>query len=76
MVTLWCRCIPDGKYQQAMGMAVECSRLDKLEEAIVQCDSIHGALWYFINISHQYVSYREYRCEVRQIFISSENYIV
>jgi hypothetical protein len=23
MVTLWCRCIPDGKYQQAMGMAVE-----------------------------------------------------
>ncbi|KQJ84467.1 26S proteasome non-ATPase regulatory subunit 1 homolog A [Brachypodium distachyon] len=58
------KCILDGKYQQAMGMAVECRRLDKLEEAIVQCDNIHGALSYCINLSHQYVSHREYRCEV------------
>jgi hypothetical protein len=66
---LCCRCILDGKYQQAMGMAVECRRLDKLEEAIVQCDNIHGALSYCINLSHQYVSHREYRCEVRAFYV-------
>jgi hypothetical protein len=52
MVTLWCRCIPDGKFQQAMGMAIECRRLDKLEEANAQCDKIHETLSYCINISH------------------------
>lgn len=59
------RCILDGKYQQAMGMSVECRRLDKLEGAISRCDNIHGALSYCINLSHQYVSHREYRLEVR-----------
>ena len=59
------RCILDGKYQQAMGMAVECRRLDKLEEAIVRCDNIQGALSYCITLSHQYVNHREYRLEVK-----------
>ncbi|VAH21529.1 unnamed protein product [Triticum turgidum subsp. durum] len=63
------RCILDGKYQQAMGMAVECRRLDKLEEAIVQCANIHGALSYCINLSHQYVSHREYRSEVLRCLV-------
>ncbi|KAK3121303.1 hypothetical protein QOZ80_8BG0650410 [Eleusine coracana subsp. coracana] len=58
------KCISDGKYQQAMGMAVECRRLDKLKLAISQCDNIHGALSYCINLSHQYVNHREYRCEI------------
>nr|CAE03647.2 OSJNBa0060N03.12 [Oryza sativa Japonica Group] len=51
------------QYQQAMGMGVECRRLDKLESAIVRCDNIHGALSYCINLSHQYVNHREYRFE-------------
>uniref|UniRef100_A0A453CSJ8 26S proteasome non-ATPase regulatory subunit 1 homolog n=1 Tax=Aegilops tauschii subsp. strangulata TaxID=200361 RepID=A0A453CSJ8_AEGTS len=63
------KCVLDGKYQQAMGMAVECRRLDKLEEAIVRCDNIHGALSYCINLSHQYVSHREYRCEVLRCLV-------
>jgi hypothetical protein len=58
------RCILDGKYQQAMGMSVECRRLDKLEAAISRCDNLHGVLSYCINLSHQYVSHREYRLEV------------
>ncbi|VAH09609.1 unnamed protein product [Triticum turgidum subsp. durum] len=68
-VTLCCRCILDGKYQQAMGMAVECRRLDKLEEAIARCANIHGALSYCINLSHQYVSHREYRSEVLRCLV-------
>ncbi|XP_062191510.1 26S proteasome non-ATPase regulatory subunit 1 homolog A-like [Phragmites australis] len=60
------KCILDGKYQQAMGMAVECRRLDKLEGAVSQCDNLHGALSYCINLSHQYVHHREYRFEILQ----------
>uniref|UniRef100_A0A0D9ZQF2 26S proteasome non-ATPase regulatory subunit 1 homolog n=1 Tax=Oryza glumipatula TaxID=40148 RepID=A0A0D9ZQF2_9ORYZ len=63
------KCILDGKYQQAMGMAVECRRLDKLELAIVRCDNIHGALSYCINLSHQYVNHREYRFEVLRCLV-------
>ncbi|CAD6262383.1 unnamed protein product [Miscanthus lutarioriparius] len=63
------KCILDGKYQQAMGMAVECRRLDKLDEAIVRCDNIQGALSYCINLSHQYVNHREYRFEVLRCLV-------
>ncbi|KQJ95640.1 26S proteasome non-ATPase regulatory subunit 1 homolog A [Brachypodium distachyon] len=63
------KCILDGKYQQAMGMAVECRRLDKLEDAISRCDNLHGALSYCINLSHQYVSHREYRCEILRCLV-------
>ncbi|VAH09610.1 unnamed protein product [Triticum turgidum subsp. durum] len=52
-----------------MGMAVECRRLDKLEEAIARCANIHGALSYCINLSHQYVSHREYRSEVLRCLV-------
>lgn len=60
------RCIMDGKYQQAMGIAIECRRLDKLEEAITRSDNVHGTLSYCINVSHAFVSRREYRREVRR----------
>ncbi|KAL6843181.1 hypothetical protein ACP4OV_026894 [Aristida adscensionis] len=60
------KCIVDRKYQQAMGMAVECRRLDKLEGAISHCENLHGALSYCIDLSHQYVNHREYRCEILQ----------
>lgn len=61
------RCIMDGKYQQAMGIAIECRRLDKLEEAITRSDNVHGTLSYCINVSHAFVNRREYRCEVRRL---------
>ncbi|KAG1364182.1 26S proteasome non-ATPase regulatory subunit 1 [Cocos nucifera] len=63
------KCILDGKYQQAMGMAVECRRLDKLEEAISHSDNVQGALSYCINLSHSFVSHREYRCEVLHLLV-------
>lgn len=58
------RCITDGKYQQAMGIAIECRRLDKLEEAITKSDNVQGTLSYCINVSHSFVNLREYRHEV------------
>ncbi|GMH20299.1 hypothetical protein Nepgr_022140 [Nepenthes gracilis] len=58
------KCIFDGRYQQAIGMAIECRRLDKLEEAIMRSDNVQGTLSYCINLSHAYVNWREYRHEV------------
>ncbi|KAI7979534.1 hypothetical protein LOK49_Contig312G00003 [Camellia lanceoleosa] len=57
------KCILDGKYQQAIGMAIECRRLDKLDEAIMRSDNIHATLSHCINISHSFVNLREYRHE-------------
>ncbi|CAO2817003.1 unnamed protein product [Amaranthus hypochondriacus] len=61
------KCIVEGRYQQAMGMAIECRRLDKLEEAIMRSDNAPGSLSYCINVSHSYVNQRQYRLEVLQL---------
>lgn len=61
----------DGKYQQAMGIAIECRRLDKLEEAITKSDNVHGTLSYCINVSHSFVNLREYRREVGDCVLSA-----
>ncbi|KAF3457673.1 hypothetical protein FNV43_RR02331 [Rhamnella rubrinervis] len=63
------KCILDGKYQQAMGIAIECRRLDKLEEAITKSDNVHGTLSYCINVSHSFVNLREYRREVLRLLV-------
>lgn len=58
------RCIADGRYQQAVGMAIECRRLDKLEETIIKSDNIQATLSYCTDVSHNFVTSREYRREV------------
>ncbi|KAG5396556.1 hypothetical protein IGI04_018370 [Brassica rapa subsp. trilocularis] len=63
------KCITDGKYQQAMGIALECRRLDKLEEAITKSDNVEGTLTYCINVSHSFVNRREYRHEVLSLLV-------
>ncbi|XP_047319319.1 26S proteasome non-ATPase regulatory subunit 1 homolog A-like [Impatiens glandulifera] len=63
------KCISDGKYQQAIGIAIECRRLDKLEEAITRSDNIHETLSYCINVSHSYVYLGEYRREVLRLLV-------
>ncbi|PHT94344.1 hypothetical protein T459_02226 [Capsicum annuum] len=40
------RCIKDGKYQQAIGMAIEYQRLDNVAEAIVRSDNVDATLAY------------------------------
>ncbi|KAI3791132.1 hypothetical protein L2E82_04768 [Cichorium intybus] len=63
------KCITDGKYQQAIGMAIECRRLDKLKEAITNSDNIHATLAYCMNVSHAFVNRREYRREVLLLLV-------
>lgn len=63
-LTFFNRCIVDGKYQQAIGMAIECRRLDKLEEAVIRSDNVQSTINYCIDVSHSFVNRREYRSEV------------
>lgn len=63
------KCITDGKYQQAIGMAIECRRLDKLEEAIIRSDNVHSIINYCIDVSHSFVYRREYRLEVLHLIV-------
>ncbi|CAH1452951.1 unnamed protein product [Lactuca virosa] len=63
------KCITDGKYQQAIGMAIECRRLDKLKEAITNSDNVHATLAYCMNVSHAFVNRREYRREVLLLLV-------
>ncbi|KAL1188769.1 26S proteasome non-ATPase regulatory subunit 1 -like protein B [Cardamine amara subsp. amara] len=64
------KCITDGKYQQAMGIAIECRRLDKLEEAITKSENVQETLSYCINVSHSFVNRREYRHEILQLLVN------
>ncbi|KAB2092407.1 hypothetical protein ES319_A02G028900v1 [Gossypium barbadense] len=63
------KCIMDRKYQQAMGIAVECRRLDKLEEAITKSENVHAILAYCTHVSHSFVYRREYRHEVLRLLV-------
>ncbi|XP_019192354.1 PREDICTED: 26S proteasome non-ATPase regulatory subunit 1 homolog A-like [Ipomoea nil] len=75
------KCIVDGKYQQAIGMAIECRRLDKVAEAIVRSDNLDAALMYCSNVSHNFVNRREFRREVLRLLVdvyqksASPNYL-
>ncbi|KAK8708985.1 hypothetical protein V6N13_060019 [Hibiscus sabdariffa] len=55
------RYIMDGKYKQVMGIAIECQRLDKLEEAITISNNVHMTSAYSIIVCHLFVCCREYR---------------
>lgn len=63
------KCILESKFQQAVGIALECRRLDKLEEAIMKSDNVSGMLSYCINVSQTFVHRREYRCEVLRLLV-------
>ncbi|MBA0746647.1 hypothetical protein Gogos_009147, partial [Gossypium gossypioides] len=52
-----------------MGIAIECRRLDKLEEAIIRSDNVHATLAYSTHVSHSFIYCREYRREVLQLLV-------
>lgn len=63
------KCVEDKKYQQAIGMAIECRRLDKLEKAVIESDNVHATINYCIDVSHSFVYRREYRSEVLRLLV-------
>lgn len=66
------RCLLDGKSEQAVGIALECRRLDKLEEAITRSRNPGSRLTYCLKLSQTFVNSREFRREVLRLLV--ENY--
>lgn len=65
------KCMQDGKFQQAVGIALECRRLDKLEEAITRSENAPAMLSYCLRLSQTFVNRREFRHEVLRLLVKS-----
>ncbi|XP_024382538.1 26S proteasome non-ATPase regulatory subunit 1 homolog A [Physcomitrium patens] len=65
------KCMQDGKFQQAVGVALECRRLDKLEESIIRSENASAMLSYCLRLSQTFVSRREFRHEVLRLLVKS-----
>lgn len=61
------RCLGEGQYFQAIGIALESKRLDKLEEAIARSDSMAESLSYSMKVCSSLVSVREFRQHVLRL---------
>ena len=60
-----CRCFTDGQFEQAVGIALETRRLDKLEEAVHRSPDTVGILTYALRVCQDLVVSREFRFEAR-----------
>ncbi|GFP92861.1 26S proteasome non-ATPase regulatory subunit 1 homolog a [Phtheirospermum japonicum] len=61
--------IAEGKNHQTVGMAIECRRLDKVEQAVKKSDNVHAIINYCIDVAHSFVNRREYRLEVLRLIV-------
>jgi len=61
------RCLREGQYFQAIGIALESKRLDKLEEAITRSDCVADCLSYSMKVCSSLVSVREFRQHVLRL---------
>jgi hypothetical protein len=58
------RCCDQGQYEQAVGVALEARRLDKLEEVVARAPDCVKALKYSLRICQGLVINREFRQQV------------
>lgn len=63
------RCFLDGEYKQALGIALESRRLDKLRYAIEQSGDQLSMLQYCLSLSLSKVSHREFRQQVLRLIV-------
>jgi 26S proteasome regulatory subunit N2 len=63
------RCFDDGQIHQAIGVALETKRLDKLEEAIHTSTDVAEALNYATKVCQTLVTSREFRREVLTVLV-------
>ena len=60
-------CLSDGEHFQAIGIALESKRLDKLEEAITRSNTVAECLSYSMKVCASLVSVREFRQHVLRL---------
>lgn len=63
------RCFADGQFRQAVGVALETKRLDKLEEAISKSPDPADSLAYATKVCQTLVTSREFRREVLRALV-------
>lgn len=67
---MFARCYADGEYTQAMGIALEARRLDKVEEAIEKATDKPGLLKYTFDVCQTLVASRDTRLKVLAILVA------
>ena len=60
-----CRCFTDGQFEQAVGIALEARRLDKLEQTIKSSPDMVKILTYSLQVCQTLVISREFRQQVK-----------
>ena len=63
-------CIVNGQFEQAIGLAIESHRLDKLEEIIQRSNNHSALLSYATRVSQTLITSRDYRHKVLRTLIS------
>jgi 26S proteasome regulatory subunit N2 len=63
------RCFTDKRYKQALGIALEARRLDKIEQAIANSDDLSGMLSYCLKVSTELVLSHSFRRQVCKPFL-------
>eukprot|EP00742_Colponemidia_sp_Colp-10_P001792 GILJ01001916.1.p1 GENE.GILJ01001916.1~~GILJ01001916.1.p1 ORF type:complete len:980 (-),score=200.10 GILJ01001916.1:129-3032(-) len=66
---MWERCFQDGEFKQALGIALESRRLDKVEQSIVSASKMEDMLAYCFDIAQTVVTSREFRRQVLQVLV-------
>jgi len=63
------RCFQHKKYRQALGIALEARRLDKLEQAITSADDVPEMLRYALQVSLDLILHRDFRQNVLRLLV-------
>lgn len=63
------RCFADGQYNQAIGVAIESRRLDRVRESIERSHNIEEKLGYTFTLAQQIVKHKDFRTEILQLLM-------
>ncbi|KAL9897863.1 regulatory particle non-ATPase 2 [Glossina fuscipes fuscipes] len=63
------RCLEDGQYRQALGIALETRRMDIFEKSIMKSDDVAGMLAYAYNVTMSLIQNRGFRNEVLRCLV-------
>lgn len=63
------RCFNDGQYNQAIGIALESRRLDKIRESIERSNDVEQKLGYTFTIAQTQVKSKTFRTEILRLLI-------
>lgn len=63
------RCLEDGQYRQALGIALETRRMDIFEASIMRSDDVSGMLAYAYNVTMSLITNRAFRNQVLRCLV-------